>query len=339
MVSFFISSPTREVKARAGLPTRLTVLKIMQTISELENQIRDYINNPRKQHTLLKDSAAWFKLCSSLDTIGDTELALDAYAGIAEPESDGEKYLMLYGVLQVLFVQQDAVTHLAEALDIPYTVDPVITEIREVRNDSIGHPTKRGGGKGRAFNFISRISMSKGGFTLMTSYAAAADTKFQHINIPQLVESQRVILRTTLCAVIEKLKEEEMKHREEFEGKKLSEAFPQTLSYYFGKMDEAIHGSAPREFGAAHLKFVAETVESFKSALSERDLLDAYDSITYELNLIEYPMSELGKFFENPQESRLNAQDAYIFMFFVKKHIDTLITIAGEIDEEYASEP
>src|SRR5438067_8514108 len=127
-----------------------------------------------------------------------------------EPESDGEKYLMLYGVLQVLFVQQDAVSHLAEALNISYSVDPVLTEIRKVRNDSIGHPTKRGKGKGEAFNFISRISMDKSGFTLLTTYATD-DTKFQHISVPQLIESQRDILRTTLSDVVEKLKEEEMK--------------------------------------------------------------------------------------------------------------------------------
>jgi hypothetical protein len=310
----------------------------MQTISELESQIRDDINNPRKQHTLLKDRASWNKLCSSLDTIGDTEQALDAYMEMKEPESDGEKYLMLYGVLQVLFVQQDAVAHLAEALDIPYSADPTITEIREVRNDSIGHPTKRGRGKGKAFNFISRISMSKNGFTLLTTYATD-DTKFQDVNIPQLIESQRNILRTTLNGVIEKLKEEEMKHRDQFKDKKLADIFPQTLSYYFEKIGESIHGSKSSEFGAIHVKIIAETVDRFKDALSERGILEAYDSISYELDLIEYPLGELRKFFENQEESKLNSKDAYIFTYFISKHIDSLIRMAKEIDEEYAAKP
>ena len=45
------------------------------SISALEQQVRDFINRARKQHTLLKDSRAWNQLCSSLDIVGDTELA------------------------------------------------------------------------------------------------------------------------------------------------------------------------------------------------------------------------------------------------------------------------
>jgi len=51
----------------------------MASISELEQDIRKFINSPRKQFHLLKDAEAWNRLCSSLDVIGDTELAIDAY--------------------------------------------------------------------------------------------------------------------------------------------------------------------------------------------------------------------------------------------------------------------
>jgi hypothetical protein len=36
-------------------------------------------------------------------------------------------------------------------------------------------------------------------------------------------------------------------------------------------------------------------------------------------------------------DSKLNAQDAYIFLYFIRKHFDSLIKMAGEIDEEYAA--
>lgn len=72
----------------------------MISMPELEEQIRDFINSPRKQHILLQDHADWNKLCSSLDVVGDTELAIDAYMeNINEPASDGQKYLILYGIL------------------------------------------------------------------------------------------------------------------------------------------------------------------------------------------------------------------------------------------------
>lgn len=285
---------------------------------------------------LLKDPASWNKLCSSLDVIGDTEWAFEAYAKMPEPKSVGENYILLYGILQVMFVQQDAVAHLAESLDIPYCADPVITSIREVRNSSIGHPTKRGRGKGTAFNFISQISMHKSGFTLLTTYATH-DTTFQHVDIPPLIESQRNLLKTALNDVLEKLKEEEMKHKEEFKSKKLADVFPPTLGYFFEKIGEAIHGNKPSEFGAIHVDLVVKLIESFKAALEERGLLGAHDSIDYDLNLIEYPLEELRQFFINPEASKLNARDADIFKYFLKKHIDGLIRFAEEIDEDYAN--
>lgn len=87
----------------------------MKTIEQLETEIRDFINNPRKQSLLLKDSTVWNKLCSALDVTGDTELAINAYISAINVNSDGEAYLIVYGILQVLLVQQDAVkyrTHL-----------------------------------------------------------------------------------------------------------------------------------------------------------------------------------------------------------------------------------
>lgn len=234
-------------------------------MSDLINQIRDYINNPRQQYLLLQDRANWNLLCSSMDALGDTETALDAYLLADESKTDGEKYTAIYGILQVLFVQQDALQHLAESLAVDYEVDPLLKEIREIRNDSVGHPTKRGGGKGKSFNFTSRISLSKDSFELMTTYPND-EPKFQTVNVVKLIETQKGIVEATLNNVIEKLKKEEMEHKEQFKDKKLVDAFPSTLGYYFEKIHEAIRGEKPREFGLAHLDFIISSINSFKEA-------------------------------------------------------------------------
>jgi len=270
-----------------------------------------------------------------MDVIGDTELAIDAYLSKSGPCSTGERYLVLYGVLQSLFVQQDAVKHLSEALNIECEKNPLLTEIREARNYSIGHPTKADYGK--AFNFISRISLGQHGFTLLTSYATG-DTKFSDINVPHLIESQRDVLKKTLIDVIAKLKEEELEHNEQFKEKKLADVFPKTLGYFFEKINEAILGSKPKEMGTVHIKLINDAIEDFKKSLEERGILEAYDSIKYLLDLIKYPLSELSTYFENPEGSKLNSDDAYIFTHFIKAHIDELIEIAKEIDEEYSTE-
>ena len=103
-------------------------------ISGLENQIRGYINRARTQYVLLQNAQSWNQLCSSLDVIGDTELCFEAYDQSPSPSGDGATYLLVYGALQALVLQQDAVRHMAEALKIVFVPDP---------------------------NFISRISMTK----------------------------------------------------------------------------------------------------------------------------------------------------------------------------------
>jgi hypothetical protein len=311
----------------------------MKTIAELEHEIRDFINNPRKQYGLFQRAAAWNMLCSCLDFIGDIELAIAAYDRVSEPEEDGAKYLFVYGILQTLFLQQDAVCNLCEALELDYRPDPTLEKIREIRNDSIGHPTKRGGGQGRAFNFVSRSSLSKSGFELMTRYPDRQPPRFQNINIPSLIEAQQGILEKVLTEVLEKLKEEEVDHRAMFKSERLQDSFPSVLHYYFEKLYESIHGSKPVEFGSMHVKLIAEAVESFKNQMDNRGILKVYDSVTYSLDLLEYPIEQLSLYFTDQRSSSLNNKSAYVFAFFVEKHIDDLKSIAEELDKKYESEP
>lgn len=240
----------------------------MKTISELEGEIRDLINNPRKRTILLKDKADWSKLCSSLDVIGDTEQAFDSYLTVQEPNSFGEKYLILYGVLQALFIQQDAVTHLSEALELTYSVDPLLTEIRELRNDSSGHPTKRGGGKGKKFNHISRMTIERHRFQLMTAYSDG-NHKFTDVNVADLISTQRNILQAALGDVREKLRDEEMGHRVEFKDIKLADILTDSLGYYFEKIGEAISYSKPDVMGLSFLNLLLEKIVQFQAELEK----------------------------------------------------------------------
>ncbi|MFC1781911.1 hypothetical protein ACFLZ8_06595 [Planctomycetota bacterium] len=91
---------------------------IVHHMYKYTQQVRDLINNPRKQFNLLKNPKLWNQLCSSLDVIEDTDLAIKAYQESKSSQNDGQKYLQLYGVLQALFLQQDAVDHLCESLSL-----------------------------------------------------------------------------------------------------------------------------------------------------------------------------------------------------------------------------
>lgn len=311
----------------------------IQSIDELEQQIRDFINDPRKRHALMQDTAAWNMLCSCLDTVGDTQLAVRAYEQSRKPTAAADLYLLVYGVLQALFIQQDAVENLCQALAIDYVPDKLLKEIRDIRNDSTGHPTKRGGGKGQAYNFIGRSSLTKEGFDLMTTYPDNRRPLFRHIGIESLIKNQRDVIQKALTDVLRRLKTEEANHRAKYRDQKLEDIFPSALGYYFAKIGDAIDGNKPSEFGAMHIHWVAEVIEAFKERLKERGILQAYDSIVYLINAIEYPIEELTMYFTDPTYTSLNAKSAHIFVFFIDKHIEELKSMAKEIDEDYRKEP
>ena len=315
----------------------------MPNITQLTSNIRDLINAPRKLYLLLKDSAAWYMLCSSLDVIEDTDYCLETFLTTdINPLDDGTKYMYVYGTLQALFVQQDAVKHLAESLEIAYPVneqsneEQQLKEIRDIRNNSIGHPTKADRSKPVRFNFISRATINNQGFKLGTVYADGRLDCFKDVNIPNLIATQRNILMDALESVVKTLRREEMEHRGEFADIKLAD--PPDLSYHLRKILEAVGPSGDARLGSINVDYILKCIEEFKIKLAERDILEAYEALTYSLELVDYPLQELKKYFRAPDKTHINERDAYIFAYFVEQQTQGLSEIAKELDEEYSQE-
>ena len=311
------------------------------TVSELERQIRALINDARKQHVLLNNSATWIQISSSLDVIGDTELAFEAYDKAPPTDDAGAIYILVYGVLQALVLQQDAVRHLVEALGLDSELgsepDSLLLEVREVRNASVGHPTKRRSKRlePARSHFISRISMTKTGFQLITVYANHDPPQFKGVSLPELIVTQRSQLRTSLNQVVALLQKEEAEHKAMFKDDMIAAAFHPTTDYYFEKIYESIPASKPSEYGRRHVELIVEAVERFKAKLAERGIAGAYDSVKHHLDLVSYPLQELKLYFDRFGPSKLNERDAFIFVHFIQDEINTLRSMAVEIDESY----
>lgn len=308
----------------------------MASITELEEQIRNLINAPRKHSAIFKDSTQYLKLCSCLDVIGDIELAFCAYEEMLDSPKPGSSYILAYGFLQALFVQQDAVRNLHEALKISWEPDPLLTKIRNIRNDAIGHPTKRRGGK--CFNFISRPSITKSGFQLMTIVPNQEHPMFRQVSLKDLLDTQHNQLEKGLTALLQALQKEDMEHREKFKREKLEELFPPLLPYYFEKLYESILSNHVWGDRADHVSQIREIIRNFNAALENRGIAAVYPGVEYQLQLLEYPLSQLAEYFAHKGEWRLNANDAQIFTSFVQNEISKLREMAIEIDEEYAME-
>jgi hypothetical protein len=142
---------------------------------------------------------------SSLDVIEDCQLAIDSYfVSTAEPGS-GECYPKVYGILQVLFVQQDAVANLFQVLNRTLGPNAVLQRIRETRNRATGHPTKKNEGKQKhSFHFISRMTLTQDGFQLRSESERAKDT-FEPVDIRTFIRDQGRELTAILADLANKL--------------------------------------------------------------------------------------------------------------------------------------
>lgn len=157
-------------------------------------------------HTKLvaRGERAFRQLCASMDVLGDTEECVAAYLAVADnAHTDGMLYLMTYGLLQALILQQDALSHAAESIDFQYARPEELKAIRDVRNDAIGHPTKRGRDSSPDHFGIVRISMHGKGFTLYNWEWKPGQTR--NICFIDLIEAQTKCIAATLQAMTEHL--------------------------------------------------------------------------------------------------------------------------------------
>ena len=94
---------------------------LTEIIREYEIAFRDLVRPTTKSTNadvddalILKEQKDWFFICTALDVIGDTTLAIKNFLeygmeGPAVINDDGEKYLRLYGVLNATYLQQEAI--------------------------------------------------------------------------------------------------------------------------------------------------------------------------------------------------------------------------------------
>lgn len=158
----------------------------------------------------------WIQLTASMDTLEDAQQAIDAFfedsSAFASDDAAlvGQKYLRLYGLLQAMFLQQDAVTNMLEAVDLGR--DPIselehehLKHVRTIRNASVGHPTKLGGNRAPAHVFIVQVSMAATTFEYQVWRGNETDSEFVAVDLPDLRSRQAAAIETAISEIDEHL--------------------------------------------------------------------------------------------------------------------------------------
>ncbi|MDH5189901.1 MAG: hypothetical protein OEW89_01475 [Gammaproteobacteria bacterium] len=313
-------------------PQRNITTQVAEII-KLSESVRCHINTHRYQSVLLDDSKIWNQICSSLDLIGDSLCAVESYETTPFPEDIGLKYIYTYGILQALFLMQDALRHLSEAFEVPYELTETLREIRNYRNASIGHPSKQDQNKKRYYNYISRISMNKPGFDLMRS-SGDRDHIFTRVDIARACSDQLDGIIDAYRKIVERLEEIDKMHKEKYKDTPLADIFHSAMGYFFEKIAQGIHAHSygDREFGYSHVRLVKDTYKKFQAALVERNELNDYTE--YDLKEYFHALDRLDTYFSGT-ENTMEESDARIYLSYLRYEHKHFLQIANEIDAEY----
>lgn len=208
-------------------------------IEEVAIQIRNFFNDSTIKKTLVflkKKDGDWNQFCAALDTIEDTCLAIENFLRDPNDLFVKNPYLSTYGLLQALFIQQDAANFLKTSLfgsskkiDWSNAKYAELAKIRQVRNETIGHPvkTERKGRKSTYKNdeitscTIDRSSLTKDGFRYMLWMHSKTETKT--IKFSEIIELQDKYLSAELESVLKEMQKEEKQHKTKFKDEKLGE--------------------------------------------------------------------------------------------------------------------
>jgi len=309
----------------------------LSPLIDLMMEVRDFVNAPRIQQQLMKSRPRWQKLCSAMDVIEDTSMAIGSYSSQEDTGDKGKLYLETYGVLQALKVRQDATFDLCNALGSTRCKGdfPGLESVRSARVYAAGHPTKKQR-DGYGPHHLVQMSLHRGGFELVS--LSGDGPKFTEVSITSLIRDQETELEQILRNVITDLKQADDKQKAQFRGSRLADVFPNILGYCFEKINEHIRGDSMAPMGVWGIEEVRKTLENLRNALQLRGIqIDTYDSIEYLYEQLSYPIVEIEKYLRKEASAVHDAQAAYIFSYFIRGKIEELRTIAGEIDEDFCS--
>lgn len=219
-------------------------MKVDVSISSINSKIRDFVNDSAIKKTSLhskKKQGYWDLFFSALDTIGDTCAAVESFRGLLDKTFLENKYLITYGLVQTLFIQQDAVKHLKQAvlgINLDYRTEyPDLYQMRLIRHQTVGHPVQTTYIRNNpdfskdeiSATTINRSTLSKKGFEYILWMHSK--TEHKHINFQEIIELQEKSLAHELSKIYKQLTTDEKTHKKKFKDEKLADLLNEKTLY------------------------------------------------------------------------------------------------------------
>lgn len=305
----------------------------LKLLSDFDVTFRGLVNDAHRHYSLRQKRADFNRVCSAMDIIEDITFALSSYIK-HKNDDQGLAYLHIFGVLQSLCVQQDAVRMLhkvinGDCLDLEDTYED-IKEIRDIRNKVAGHPVTS---KGES-HFLARYTVSSGGFKFLAYDQSGARIVEEDVSLHRLINLQLKSLNKAMENLIEIMEEQDKKHKEEFKGNLLVAIFKNS-TYFSSKLLEGVTNATNDRLAedlVVGLNGLKEVVDKFFGEL--KSWHPVYDDFLPDDRLkLNYAFDKFESYLKS--DTSINKNDAYILARFIQIEIESLESTAKEIDEKY----
>lgn len=154
--------------------------------------------------------------------------------------------------------------NLSDAFGLKFELNDRLLQIRLLLNASIGHPTKNRTKGITYFNYISRPSLDKNGFTLIKSFDQG-NKEYHDIEFLSIVNDQLFEIELGYESLCKKLSKVDKLHRLKFKDNPLSDIFDSSMDYLFEKVVLGVYSSQDSDFdfGLSMLKIIQEKYNKF----------------------------------------------------------------------------
>jgi broad specificity phosphatase PhoE len=281
------------------------------------------------------DQAKWRLFFGATDALLDTQFALsDVAEGL--PADKKHAILACYGYLQALYIQQDAVTLIWRALDIPgdSLADAGVQKVRELRNRIAGHPAraeKLGRGKRSSSAIINLHDIDPAiGFKAIIYYDDDMDVV--DVSFSELLEENCFGLLESLLKAERIMVERETAFRELERGNPLAAKFENGMGYILEKLRCGPEDSR-RDMA---MRMLTKSIDELEVLLKARHFW--YDASEHHIDAIRAGI-ELGeRLIEISPQGRAQ-QTWWIISEGIDSHVKDLLRHLSALDEKLAETP
>jgi len=301
------------------------------------NKIHELIEEPRLKYQLTRNNINWNQLCSSLDVLRDSQRALVYYKKSNFPEDRGGQYFYICGLLQNIFLQQNAAQHMCLSFNINIDLKedyPILHYIKEIRNDTIGHPTNRQIKKIKSFHYVHNYS--KKSFSYQTVYQDGRLVD-KTVDITDVLSNQEKFINEIINNSANELKDRMIKHKKQFRDTKIVALLGGDFIEHTARRTISSLSVDQTTYDITHakiqLQLIEKNVNKVKNEIQKRyGSLKALPSIYYIMKDLDYLLVRMKSF---TGEKITKSRDGEYLMEAIHSRIIKIIEICKEIDDEY----